>query len=146
MEVELDEQRSLTDECDDEEFLRDLQHREECYSLARGKDKRDQKASERYDFKYMVSFSLIASSEDPSSIQDGMPKEVESLRRGKAWESVELPKGKNAKWCKWVYKKKESLEKAVWSTGLVGRHDVMCKLGPMLKFKRRLDLSDTYKV
>jgi hypothetical protein len=44
-----------------------------------------------------------------------MPKEVESLQRGKAWESVELPKGKNAKGCRLVYKKKESLEKAVWS-------------------------------
>ena len=41
MEVELDEQRLLTNECDDEEFSRDLQHREECYSLARGKEKRN---------------------------------------------------------------------------------------------------------
>ena len=37
VEVELDEQRSLTDEYDDEEFSRALQHRKECYSLARGK-------------------------------------------------------------------------------------------------------------
>jgi hypothetical protein len=90
VEVRLDEQRSLTDECDDEEFSRDLQHREECYSLARGKGKHDQKASERYGFKDMVSLALTASSEDPSSVQDGMPKEVESLQRGKAWESVEF--------------------------------------------------------
>jgi hypothetical protein len=116
VEVELDEQRSLTDECDDEKFSRDLQHREECYSLARGKEKCDQKASERYGFKDMISFALTASSEDPLSVQDGMPKEVESLQRDKAWESTELLKGKNAKECRWVYKKKESSEKAVWST------------------------------
>ena len=61
MEVELDEQCSLTDECDDEEFSRDLQHQEECYSLARGKEKCDQKASKRYNFKDMVSFALTAS-------------------------------------------------------------------------------------
>ena len=41
MEVELDERRSLMDECDDEGFSKDLQHREECYSLARGKEKFD---------------------------------------------------------------------------------------------------------
>jgi hypothetical protein len=56
-----------------------------------------------------------------------MPKEVESLRRGKAWESAELLKGKNAKEYRWVYKKKESLEKVVWSMGLIGRHGVMSK-------------------
>jgi hypothetical protein len=41
VEVELDEQRSLTDICDDEELLRDSEHREESYSLARGREKRD---------------------------------------------------------------------------------------------------------
>ena len=142
MEVELDEERSLTNECDDEEFSRDLQHQEECYSLARGKEKRDQKASERYGFKDMVSFVLTASSEDPSSVQDGMPKEVKSLLSGKAWESTELPKGKNVKGCRWVYKKKESSEKAIWLTGLIGRHGVMSKSSRILKFKRRLDLRD----
>ena len=35
-------------------------------------------------FKDMVSFALTASSEDPSSIQDGMLKEVMLLGRGKA--------------------------------------------------------------
>jgi hypothetical protein len=56
VEVELDEQHSLTDICDDEELSRDLEHREEPYSLARGKEKRDQKAPERYGFEDMVSF------------------------------------------------------------------------------------------
>ena len=91
----------------------------------------------------MVSFALTASHEDPSSIQDDMPKEVESLWRGKAWESTKLLKGKDAKVCRWIYRKKESSEKAVWSTGLIGRHGVMSKSGPILKFKRHLALRDT---
>jgi len=37
VEVELDEKRSLMDECDDEESPGDSQHREEPYSLARGR-------------------------------------------------------------------------------------------------------------
>jgi hypothetical protein len=44
VEVKLDKQRSLTDICDDEELSRDSEHREEPYSLARGREKRDQKA------------------------------------------------------------------------------------------------------
>jgi hypothetical protein len=75
-----------------------------------------------------------------------MLKEMESLRKGKTWESAKLPKGKKAKGCRWVYKKKKSSKKAIWSTGLVGKHDVISKLGPMLKFKKCLDLSDTYGV
>ena len=54
MDEELDEQRSLMDECDEEEFSKDLQHREKCYSLARGKEKRDQKASDMYGFEDIV--------------------------------------------------------------------------------------------
>jgi hypothetical protein len=41
--VELDKQRSLTDICDDEELSRDSEHREEPYSLTRGREKRDRK-------------------------------------------------------------------------------------------------------
>ena len=91
----------------------------------------------------MVSFALTTSSEDLSSVQDGMPKEVESLWSGKAWESTGLPKRKNVKGCKWVCKKKESSKKAVWSTELIERHGVMSKSSPILKFKRPLDLRDT---
>ena len=43
-------------------------------------------------------------------------------------------------------KKEESKEKTVWLIWLVGKHGVMSKPGPMLKFKRRLDLSDTCEV
>jgi hypothetical protein len=68
MEVDLDEQCSLTDECDDGESSRDSQHWEESYSLARGKEKRYQKALDRYGFEDMVSFALTASSGDPLSV------------------------------------------------------------------------------
>jgi len=58
-------------------IFKKLKHEEEPYSLARDREKRDRKAPERCGFKYMVSFALIASSGDPSSVQNGMPQEVE---------------------------------------------------------------------
>jgi hypothetical protein len=61
----------------------------------------------------MVSFALTAGSGNSSSVQDGMSKEVELLQKDKAWESVGLLKRKNAKWCRWIYRKKESSKKAV---------------------------------
>jgi hypothetical protein len=60
VEVELDEHRSLTDICNDEESSRDSEHREEHYSLARDREKCDRKAPERYRFEDMVSFALTA--------------------------------------------------------------------------------------
>jgi len=71
--------------CDDNESSRDSQHREEPYSLERGREKRDRKEPKRYDFMDMVSFVLTTSSRDSLSIQDGMPKEVELLQKGKVW-------------------------------------------------------------
>jgi hypothetical protein len=64
----------------------------------------------------MISFALTMGCEDSSSVQNGMPKEVKSLQKGKAWESVELLKAKKAKGCRWVYKKKKKKKKkkAVW--------------------------------
>jgi hypothetical protein len=44
VEVELDEQCSLTDEYDDRKSSRDSKHQKESYSFARGKEKHDQKA------------------------------------------------------------------------------------------------------
>jgi hypothetical protein len=62
VEVELDEQCFLTDECDEEDISRDLQHYEKPFSLARGREKRDRKSSKRYDFVYMISFALTTGS------------------------------------------------------------------------------------
>ena len=36
-----------------------------------------------------------------------MEEDMQSLRKNQTWEFVELPKGKRAIGCKWVYKKKE---------------------------------------
>jgi hypothetical protein len=113
VEVELDKQRSLTDEGDDEESSGDSRHRKE------------------------------PGSGDPLSVQNGTPKEVELLQKGKAWESVGLLKRKRDKCCRWVYRKKESSEKARWPSGLVEKHGGLSKPCHMLKFKRNLDLSGT---
>ena len=143
VEVELNEQRSLMNICDDEQSSRDLEHREEPYSLARGKEKRDRKALEKYGFKDMVFFALTTASRDSSSIQNGMPIEVELLQKGKAWESTEFLKTKKAKGCIWIYRKKWSTEKTVWPRGLAEKHGSLSKPGPILKFKRCLDFSVT---
>jgi hypothetical protein len=50
-----------------------------------------------YGFKDMVSLALIVDSEVSSSIQNGMPTEMELLQKGKAWESTKLLKAKKAK-------------------------------------------------
>jgi hypothetical protein len=91
----------------------------------------------------MVSFALTAGSGDSSSIQNGMPTEVELLQKGKAWELTKLLKAKKAKGCRWVYRKKEPTEKAMWPRGLAEKHSSLSKPSLMLKFKRCLDLSIT---
>jgi hypothetical protein len=77
VEVEFDDQSSPMDKSDDEQFSKDSQHQEEPYSLAKAIEKCDRKAPEKYGFEDMVSFALVARSGNPSSIQNGMPKEVE---------------------------------------------------------------------
>jgi hypothetical protein len=72
-----------------------------------------------------------------------MSKEVESPRKSKTWELVELPEGKKAIGCKWVYGKIKLAKKALLPIGLVEKGGVVSKLGPMLKLKRCLNLNDT---
>ena len=38
-----------------------------------------------------------------------MEEEMQSLHKNQTWELVELPKGKRAIGCKWVYRKKEAI-------------------------------------
>jgi hypothetical protein len=116
VEVEIDEQHSLTDKGDNKNSSRDSHHqKKKPYSLARSNEKHDKKAPERYDFEDVVSFALVANIGDPSSIQDGMPKEVELLQKGKVWKSVGLLKGKKSKRCRWIYRKKLTLPLAIHS-------------------------------
>jgi hypothetical protein len=77
------------------------------------------KITKRYGFEDMVSFALTSGRGDSSYIHNGMPKEMELLQKGKAWESTELLKGNNAKECRWVCRKEESTKKVVWPRGLV---------------------------
>ena len=38
-----------------------------------------------------------------------MEEEMQSLHKNQTWELVELPKGKRAIGCKWLYNKKEAI-------------------------------------
>ena len=40
-----------------------------------------------------------------------MVEEIESLQKNQTWELVQLPAGKRAIGCKWVYKKKPPVSK-----------------------------------
>ena len=86
--MEIDEHRSRTEKCGDEESSRDSQHQEDPYSLARCRDKHDQKALEMYGFENIVSFTLITGNGDSLSAQNGMLTEVELLLKDKAQEST----------------------------------------------------------
>ena len=89
------------------------------YSIATGRDKRTIKPPTKYGFEDLVSYTLITSSGDPTNFQEtilsqekgswmgAMEEEMQSLHKNQMWELVELPKGKRAIRCKWVYKKKE---------------------------------------
>ena len=69
----------------------------------------------------MVSFTLFTDGETPFNFEEAvqsvdsdkwsavMAEEMESLKKNQTWELVELPKGKKAIGCKWVYQKKEAV-------------------------------------
>ena len=91
------------------------------YNIATSRDKRTIKLPTRYGFQDLVSYALIISSGDPTNFQEAvhsqekgswmgaMEEEMQSLHKNQMWEFVELPKGKRAIGCKWVYKKKEAV-------------------------------------
>ena len=86
VEVELDENSSPSDKGDAE--IKSQQQQEESYSIAKGREKRVHKASQRYDFEDMVSFAFITSSGDPLPYR--YVEEMGSLHKKKIWEASDM--------------------------------------------------------
>ncbi|RVW67999.1 Retrovirus-related Pol polyprotein from transposon TNT 1-94 [Vitis vinifera] len=94
-------------------------HQHHCIAIDRSR--RTIKPPTRYGFEDLVSYALITSSEDPTTFQEAihnqeksrwmgaMVEEIQSLHKNQTWDSVELPEGKKAIRCKWVYKKKKTV-------------------------------------
>ena len=101
----------------------DQQH----HSITMDRPRRTIKPPIMYGFEDLVSYALITSSGDPTTFQKAihnqeksrwmgaMVEEIQSLYKNQTWDLVELPKGKKAIRCKWVYKKKEAVsEEKKW--------------------------------
>ena len=90
-------------------------------SLASRRPKHATKAPVRFGFEDMINYALMVEMDDPTSYREAinsdereewigfMTEEVESLDKKKTWDLVELPEGKRAIGCKWIYKKKEAM-------------------------------------
>ena len=86
-------------------------------------ERRTHKTPVRYSFEDIVFFALTIGVGDHSYCNDAinsnnnnkwmlaMTKEMKSLYKNKIWDLVELPKGKKAIGCKWVFKKKVTTKK-----------------------------------
>ena len=69
----------------------------------------------------MVFYALVIGSEDPTTFQEVvnsqensicmgvMAEEIEYLHKNQTWNLIELLERKMAIWCKWVFKKKEAI-------------------------------------
>ncbi|CAJ2663689.1 unnamed protein product [Trifolium pratense] len=94
---------------------------ENDYQLVRDRERRSVKPPERYGYEDLAAYALLTSSGDPSTFREAMAsqekerwmgammEEMESLQKNQTWELVQLPKGKRAIGCKWVYKRKPAV-------------------------------------
>ena len=67
----------------------------------------------------------------------GAMEEMQSLHKNPTWELVELPKGKRAIGCKWVYKKEAVSEKK-------GEKFMACLVTKGYSQKHGVDYDETY--
>ena len=70
IEVEFDEHTTSSDMGDVDTNPQQQQQQEEPYTVAKGKEKRNQKAQVRYCFEDMFSFALVTGAGDPLSYGD----------------------------------------------------------------------------
>ncbi|KAL0459209.1 UNVERIFIED_CONTAM: Retrovirus-related Pol polyprotein from transposon TNT 1-94 [Sesamum latifolium] len=109
-------------------------------NLARDRQRRTNvKPPSRLGYEDMVAFALLVSGDEPTTFHGAitsqekkewmgaMVEKMESLQKNHTWELVQLPEGKKAIGCKWVYKKKPTVSE---------------KEGK--KFKARLVAKDTH--
>lgn len=90
-------------------------------SLVSRRPKRAIKAPVRFGFEDMVNYALMVEMDDPTTYHEAinsderdewigsMTEEAVSLDKNETWDLVELPEGKRAIGCKWIYKKKEGM-------------------------------------
>jgi hypothetical protein len=67
-------------------------------------------------------YSEALSGPNSSNCLVAMNEEIESLHKNGTWDLVELPRGRKALTCKWIYKQKEGIpgvEPARWKARLV---------------------------
>lgn len=78
---------------------------------------------ERYEYEDLASYALLTSSKDHYTFLEAiasqekdkwictMVDEIESLKKNKTWELVQLPNGQRAIGCKWLFKSKPAVTK-----------------------------------
>lgn len=102
--------------------VEDTQRVEQVPSIARDRERREIKPPSRLGWEE-VNYALISSEGDPTTYKDAincdvkaswmgaMSEEMEALRKNSVWELVPKPKGRHIVGSKWVYRKKEAINK-----------------------------------
>ncbi|KAK4388608.1 Retrovirus-related Pol polyprotein from transposon TNT 1-94 [Sesamum angolense] len=94
----------------------------QAYNLARDRQRRTNvKPPSRLGYEDMVSFAHLVSGNEPTTFHGAitsqekkewigaMVEEMLSLHKNQTWELVQLPEGKKAIRCKWMYRKKPTV-------------------------------------